>query len=712
MKKLLSLFLLILSSFAYGLTADEWQSLRAHENRAEGSPGEVYTLAVIRAVANRLNLHVNERRFTELDNFFSYSANLEIYITGLSADEVIYAVPLNNPTASLAPALILLQEMAGGETPVVGARFLFLGAEKGDQAAYPIGSRQFLQSYAPFGTSAVIYLDLLSPSLPINLAAQGNYITPLWALYLARQALSNAGLNFTLPNNRLAAIRSNFFTDNHIIDNYHNLNYSAVLLSTALNANITEAAHEEEWAANLALALYRQHLSLNEVNTRRDINYLLAANFFISETVYIFIYLAIIFIMLTLLKPSHFKVGSYLKATIKYGGEFLLLFLLLFIFLFLATFFIKNLLLLKQSDEFWRHQPLLFMVVKLGFAVFFTNTSFRVVRFLGLANSPRLYNSAASLLVIINLIIFTLWNITFGLVWLWMVVTLAIFNRVKHSNLAELLIVVSYLPLTYVFIVFFITPFFNIAEPLLFSPIWGNLFISLVIFPNLLMALSIYHKQRSLQKRQAYQNFFSFVFLPLVVIVTFLLIYNYVPYSRGEPQPILVILEEEVNINRATLRLLSPEPLGNIDITIEDTHLPLVNLGRSALINLTPSTNFSLQASSAPILGRNQTQINLYSNRTPTRIELELIADRALGSIDANYPIAIGSLAETPNMATIFIGKNPPMPLQLNLIHERGLNFTLQITAFFADTFVEAPPRFNLTKEHQVSQTLPVVISH
>jgi hypothetical protein len=716
----LLIFLLLSVSPLQALTADETEILRQTASRDEGTANERRTIGLIKDIAGRLGLSVRQSYFTNLDHFYSYSSNLEILIPGVTEDEIVYAVPLNNPNSSLLPALKLLERFAGGERPAIGARFVFLGAEKGDNASfYPIGSHNFLRSYAPLNNSVIFYFDLLTASYTFALADRGNQITPLWILQQAHNLLRGSGFKVILPTNKLPAIRSRLLREEHAINTYLLNSYSAVLLSTGRTpvAASEELPPEEPWAEALAKSFYDYHRQLTALNSTQDIHYFIIDfgffSFFISETVFIFIYLFTVFIILLVISAGQLRVQSQIRTFFRYSWEFILLYLIVFIFLFLAGLFIENLLLLKDNFDFWQYQPILFAFCKLTFAVFFISMHFRVIKSIGMANYPRLYASAAIIFCVLNLVLFTLWDITFAAPWLWLLFCTIVFTRIRQVTAAGFLIIVASVPLALYTFHFFAMPFYDIIDIFLFSHIFGNILISLTIFPVLLMGLSLYHSRRQKRKLYFYSSFTSLYLFPVSALAAFLLIFLYQPYGAEsrEKQPITVMLDEEAGIGRATARFLSPAPIGTAVFTIYNNTFPFQDIGRSVLVNLPVTTQFELTATSQPLLNRTQTNINLRVSSNPVRLELLLIADQPLGVIDCNYPLSIDNPVEYPNHAVIYVGKNPPNPLYLRIISERNINFQLRVTAFFEQAPINTDSsRFVITSTHQASQTLPVTL--
>lgn len=125
--------------------------------RLEGSAGEKALLALVTARLESLGLRGVAFDFRDSDTAHSFSSCLRVDVPGARADTVILAVDLDHPadappgrdgSISVALALDLLARAAASPPPV-SLTVLFLGAEHGDTADYPMGSALFLRDFRP-----------------------------------------------------------------------------------------------------------------------------------------------------------------------------------------------------------------------------------------------------------------------------------------------------------------------------------------------------------------------------------------------------------------------------------------------------------------------------------------------------------------------------------------------------------------------------------
>ena len=143
--------------------------------RPEGSSAEAGLLAHVGARLAEAGVAVTRFDFGESAEGYSYSSCLSARVEGRLPDTLLVAVPLNHPAdavpgssgdVNVALALELLRR-SSERVPSVSLVVLFLGAEYGDGAGYPMGSALFLRDSQPTQRAAVLYLALGTGSSPV-----------------------------------------------------------------------------------------------------------------------------------------------------------------------------------------------------------------------------------------------------------------------------------------------------------------------------------------------------------------------------------------------------------------------------------------------------------------------------------------------------------------------------------------------------------------
>ncbi len=107
----------------------------------------------------------------------------------------------------VALAIDLLDHVRG-QTPPLGLVVLFLGAEFGDEAPYPMGSTLFLRDFQPDTPASVLYLNLRSvPSRIVVRGSASGIVTPYWLMKRCVDALQASGVPYRLQADEMQAFR-------------------------------------------------------------------------------------------------------------------------------------------------------------------------------------------------------------------------------------------------------------------------------------------------------------------------------------------------------------------------------------------------------------------------------------------------------------------------------------------------------------------------
>ncbi len=207
--------------------------------RTENSEGERETLAHIEERLESLGISYERTGLGGFPGFHSFSSNIDAHIEGNSPDSIYFIVPINHPadapihkSYNLGPALglALAEGLAGMDLPI-SVHILFLGAEKGRDPAYHIGSRAFLYRFTPGHNVAFVYMDFESPPSVLAVRPAGTKaVSPAWMLEGMHQALFAAKTRFKIENSSFQIHRLGLNDRPSAIDPYLDAGFPALYL--------------------------------------------------------------------------------------------------------------------------------------------------------------------------------------------------------------------------------------------------------------------------------------------------------------------------------------------------------------------------------------------------------------------------------------------------------------------------------------------------
>ena len=189
---------------------DDYYTIRSMYPRLEGSVGERQLLEFIEQRLRYLRVPYSRLDFSESDKNHSFSSCLVADIRGQREDTLILAIPINHPpeiegeldgSINVAMALGIIEHISR-ETPPLSVKILFLGAEYGQTADYPMGSRLFLRDFFPDYRVMCLYLNF--KRIPSRLYVRGvarGIEAPYWLLDRCTEALEETDLFFLIRGN-------------------------------------------------------------------------------------------------------------------------------------------------------------------------------------------------------------------------------------------------------------------------------------------------------------------------------------------------------------------------------------------------------------------------------------------------------------------------------------------------------------------------------
>ncbi len=509
MRRVVSLFLLtfIVVGAASGLTVDpaaaarHAESVRATYPRPEASAGEARLVEYIRAVAERNGVESTTIDFADSAIGHSFSRIIEITVPGTGSATAVVVAPLNHPedasvdddrSASVAAALALLDAVSRAAPLPTSFRFLFPGAEFGEQPEHPLGTRRFLESYFAEGPHALLYLDASRLPVVIN-AGGGGRVTPPWLL---DRTLDAAGphadrIGVTLGLNQLHRIG---LTDAPApLVAFLQADIPAVHLrsgetglappSVAAVAQVLSQV-SAEWARGFSL-------SIPDVWDRHYLSFRAGPrSVLVAEQDFLLVLLGVLLATLFYALVFRHKLKRYLRTTLRNGWNLPMLFLLVFGFLTAATQLLELLLTARRFPTIWTWYPGAYFALKIALSFFLFSVAAQLLRYLPLSKRGSFYSASALFVLFIDIVIFSIIDVSLSYYFIWAYVWAFVFSVVRSRTLKALALLIAPFFLIVVTLNVFRVPELDLAERLLLSP-QGDLLISFMILPFLLMLIRL-----------------------------------------------------------------------------------------------------------------------------------------------------------------------------------------------------------------------------
>lgn len=696
------------------------EDLRPLFPRKENSQNENLLFQYLEDQFDQNQVHFDILDYSRSDKYHSFSKGYRVSVTGRRDDTLMIIVPLNNRnnqnsirsgSINIAAALQLLR-IFSRYTPGLSVDFLFLGAERGTESPYPIGSNIVIENFVP-DQCAAVYLDLSAPGDRIIIRkSSGADQSPRWLVEsLARYFLSRK-LSFTNENIETLVYQSGFEKPPEVIETYHTAEIPMVLLQSRMDPDQNKT--DEQWINEFIESILTLILNYSEgFPDEWDRHYLIAKagdrliSFGEKEAIVFFTLLTAALMLILLIKSRNLHLN--LKRFRNHLWTLPLLFFLAFLFLFLSTLIIEELSGMRDYPDFWMRLPLLFLAFKLFLSFFLYSGFLFVVKGIALSPSHHFYTYTAFLSLIISLITVMLFNVSFSFFFLWNLVFISFFMMSRNKILKRIFLILSSLPIALVGLSIFNYPYFNIARFLLTSRVTGNIFFTVIIMPVLMLNSSLNHYiHRFHRHRKSYRNFYSLFITGTVSLILLYRIIILPTFDEETKQPLY--LNEKINVGDAsrTLSLKSPAPVGNLTLQLDGKDLRLNNVGREAEITAPMISDLlEVSQSRSTFLDRMNLNYIIEAKGSPDQIIIELLSDNPLIIFDSNFP---SQSSADGKRIEFHIGVNPELPLNLNFIISRFASPQINILVNYSDfpyQFNISDRSFELHKSLVVTNSIP-----
>lgn len=705
------LFVFVMANFSLNSeqTFEDFQEFLTFLPRDEGMLYEEKAINFIRAMADELKLPVQIYSVSPSNNqAFSYSQNVEIVLSGSTENEILYLVPLNQSNASLLPVLLIMQELGKlDQSPVIGARFVFLGAEFGDHDAYPMGSKSFLQTYSPNKKALFFYFDFDYPTDRPYLWVTNSMPPALWPLQQAKELLHTENIKAKISP--LSSIITRIgFTSERIIPLYFSEGLTGIHMTAPIKKSKNDGSLSLEiWSQSIKNAFVNWHLNLTDINVNAEKNYVNIGNLLIPEPIYIFI-LIISWTVLTSIfytsKKSFFLSYQYFW---KHRRDFSLLFIIAFLSFFLSGLILLSLLVLQNNWELWHQNPLHFFFYK---ALLFFLLYFVFLQFLRDINLFAIQKSSiriALLFSINNAVILLFINITFLWPILWSIFCLLIALSFSRSNIK----IYAFL-LSPIFICLELYPIFStslsfLSGFFLFDDLFANFILTMIFFPTILTILSLRFKNPYLILRK--NCGLTLVSAILFILVTYSVSNHYFYQKNG--QPLNIKLVENLNLNSAYIDLSSPYEIGSFSLSFYGQKYFIKTPLRYFQLNTSVHHSLDITYKITEFYETNLLQISIFSPKTINSYDINISSREDLFITNSNFPTQAIKKEGVLSNFSVLTGKNPPNPLTINLITNKGREIIIRTTANIDNNEEAAliiPDRFKAVASVEITKEIKI----
>ncbi|MBN1685828.1 MAG: hypothetical protein JW852_04190, partial [Spirochaetales bacterium] len=629
----------------------------------------------------------------QLSGAHSYSTSIEIALPGASADELILVAPLNSRETSVSPGagaanIALALEAArtfGLRDSRLSLRVLIAGADHGDGDAYPIGSQAFLSEYQPEGNAAVLYLDFELPTGKITIrGGDRDFVAPYWFLDRCITGLDSHALPFHFSGNENQFYRLGVAANPAPLRAYLQSGYPALSFHSS-DIPLPEAAIPE-FAASF-MGFLGSLLGHEENPTRWDRHYLFFQfgdfSLVIGELTYLVILLGVaaLLILYPLLFSVRFK--SYILNLIGNFWALPMLLVLMFGLLLVGTFLIEGLSALKGYPDYWMKRPAEFLVLKLMTAVFLFFLLSQYLRKIPFPRRGRFYSAAALLILISDIFLLGVVDISLAYYVLWACVWAFFFSLAPNRFLKGLCLLISPAWLIKAAYDMLTIPALEIAEQMVLTRISGNLLVAFILFPFLLMLIRLdfmFRHPKRKTKRLLLTVTFTVLGLACGGLVAYLTVTE--PFSAADPQPVVLKETQHLAKSLSSIELTSPASLGDLTVQTPSDTVTISTKAKNYTIE-TPLKRdlLEVQTDVSRFLGRASYVLTINSKGLPSSVDVSLLSDSEIIVYDLSFPFSF----ESANSVKVHIGRYPPNPLSVEFTVPGELKGTIEVKAGYSN---------------------------
>ena len=649
------------------------EAIRNNYPRLENSPGERQTVSYIREVLDTLNASYQITGFEDFEGGYSYSSSIDVQIPGNATDTLFIFVPIDHAedrtpdmdgSASVAAALAFT-EAALRENSPISYRVVFLGAESGDPAT-PLGTRNFLRRFFPETALGGIYLDA-NDAIPVVETGGGGETAPSWLVRAVADASRRAGMTPRVQSGINQLHRMGFSTERRALVDLLGAGVPTVAVSSVPDQfGPSPVAETAVSLANL-IGSVADELRLG-IPTEWDRHYLYVGvgrrQIVIPEYVYLPLLIATVFATLLYALVARRQLAKYLRTIGRNSWNLPVLFVLIFLFLSAGTLLLDLFLLVRRFPTLWESFPSSYVGLKLSLSVLLFSLAAQLLRHLPLSKNGSFYSAAAIFVLFTDVVLASILNVTLGSYFLWAYLFSFFFSIVPRRVPKLLLLMFAPIPMVVAAIQVLAIPELRFAETLLLST-RGNLLLSFVTLPFLLMLIRLdFLVRHPVAGRRSYALGIVTVVAAGFTAVLVVFIFIRPVFTEARPQPIEVVERIDYEAFTRDLDVRSPAPLGEFEIEFLGETEQVSTRARewTRSVQRIPDV-LSLRLSTVDFLDRNQARLTVDSPTPLDSVKILLSSESPMTIYDVDLPYR---LSQDRLSASIFVGRRPPLPLEIN----------------------------------------------
>lgn len=665
------------------------EAVRATFPRPEASEGEADLIAYIARTARENELTPRVLDFSDFPTGHSFSRVVEIVVAGSGSSTVMVVAPLNHPedagpdddrSASVAATLSIMEAVAA-ETSRVTYRFLFVGAEYGSGGGYPKGTARFLDTYFAEEPHALLYLDV-SRLPPVLETGGGGRVAPSWLLRSVVDAARAHGMDPHVRAGLNQLHRLGISDAQQALVGYLDAGIPSIYLRSGesglqpptLSAVATRLAlMTADWTDAFAAGVpetWDRHYLYFQLGRRQIV---------IDERVFVVVLIALFGSSLLYALVFRRQFGKYLRTIGRNAWNIPALFLLIFGFLTAATYLLELLLIARRFPRIWEHYPTAYFAFKMTLSIFLFSVAAQLLRHLPLSKNGSFYSAAALFMLFIDIILFSVINLSFSYYFVWAFFWAFVFSVVRHRALKAVALVLAPFFLFRVAIEVLRIPELRLTEALLLST-RGDLLLSFMILPFLLMLIRLdFLVRHPVRGRRAFALRLASIGTGTLLagMLVFVLLSN--PFTPATPQPVTAVERVDYEAFERTLEISSPAPLGELRVLFagEEYELDVSGREHNLASDRLPDV-LSVRLSYEDFLDRDRASLRIDAPQPLDELEIAFRSDEPMVLYDVSFPFSI-----TPDRtrADVYVGKRPPLPLDIQFTVARGTTPAIDVVA-------------------------------
>ncbi len=620
--------------------------------RDEGSSNEEKLIRYIENFCNYNKINYSTKKIDDREEIITNSYNIEIYFKGSNNnnEQLIFVCPLNSSIInrtffdnSISVQIMLeLVKLCKNNTFEKNIIFLFSGANEREVSNFD-GINFFLKKGENFNKSLVTVINILNNQGIIFFS--GSSIRKPIPFDLLKNFLITDSKDLKINFLKNEVYRSRFFLQPA-------LNYTSIFLENDIpcvsfsNKGIEESTEielNEKHQKELTKYFFNWLNSLDKIKLPLDLDYhyqyinFFGINILISETIQIIIGFLIIFIIIIIriFFPGFQKL--HIQLFIKSLPFFIIIFIIFSLLTFIPLVVFMPITFFTGISKAYLNFPILYFLNILMIPFLVILVFYKLINKIPIPKHSYLYVFGSYIFFLTNLIIFTIFDISYSYIYLWALIILSISQYTKSNIILKFLCyLISIVPL--IILIVDLSRLKDVDVIKNINIFYLNMFFSIFIFPFVLLFIRI-----MLIIRNRFKIYFlkGIKFSTVIIILVLLILSSFIISTATYPGEKIIEakLITDVNKKGSYLSLNSKGIIGNILVNYNDMSNEYKILKNNKNIILTNKINFSKPYGiSYKKIGGNYFNliVNLESAKLIEYLNLYLIAPEDVYPIDSN----------------------------------------------------------------------------